>query len=178
MSARAETVPGGELASSYKPNRASFDEFNNASRQSVGHWQSLFDAISALDVDTRLLRMEQLNTRVRETGIAHDLFSDPSTTIQPWRVDLVPLLIPPAEWRVLEGALLQRARLLEAALADLYGDQTLLATGAIPHQLVFSDPSYLRPLQYLQPAKVHIQFFALDVARGPDGTWRVIDTHV
>lgn len=178
MSAQAETVPGGELASSYKPNRASFDEFNAASPQSVGHWQSLFDAISALDVDTRLLRMEQLNTRVRETGIAHDLFSDPSTTVQPWRVDLVPLLIPPAEWRVLEGALLQRARLLEAVLADLYGDQTLLATGAMPHQLVFSDPSYLRPLQYLQPAKGHIQFFALDVARGPDGTWRVIDTHV
>jgi uncharacterized circularly permuted ATP-grasp superfamily protein/uncharacterized alpha-E superfamily protein len=164
--------------SSYKPDRACFDEFGNASPQSSGHWQGLFEAIDAMDADTRLRRMDQLNTRVRETGIAHDLFSDPATTAQPWRVDLVPLLIPPAEWRVLEDALLQRARLLEAVLADLYGDQNLLATGAIPHQLVFSDPSYLRPLQYLQPAKGHIQFLAIDVARGPDGAWRVIDTHV
>lgn len=178
MSAHAETAPRGDLASGYRPDGARFDEFNSASRKSVMPWQTLFEAINALDADTRLRRMEQLNTRVRETGIAHDLFSDPSTTAQPWRVDLVPLILPPAEWNVLERALLQRARLVEAVLADLYGDQNLLASGAIPHQLVFSDPSYLRPLQYLQPAKGHIQFFALDVARGPDGAWRVIDTHV
>ena len=41
---------------------------------------------------TRALRMEQLNARVRETGIAYDLFSDPASTTQPWRVDLVPLI--------------------------------------------------------------------------------------
>jgi hypothetical protein len=138
MSAQAESAKGGELTSSYEPSRAGFDEFRNASLQSSGHWQTLFEAINALDVDTRFRRMEQLNTRVRETGIAHDLFSDPATTAQPWRVDLVPLLIPPAEWKMLEGALLQRARLLETVLADLYGDQHLLATGTIPHQLVFS----------------------------------------
>ena len=62
-------------------------------------------------------------------------------------------------------------------LADIYGSQRLLATGAIPHQLVFSDPSYLRPCQHLKPAGGYIQFFAADLARGPDGRWRVIDTH-
>ena len=62
-------------------------------------------------------------------------------------------------------------------LADLYGSQRLLATGAIPHQLVFSDPAYLRPCQHLKPAGGYIQFFAADLARGPDGRWRVIDTH-
>ena len=45
-------------------------------------------------------------------------------------------------------------------LADLYGPQRLLASGAIPHQLVFSDPSFLRPCQHLQPAGGYIQFFA------------------
>ena len=177
MSARAETLTKGDLTSSYRPDSGRFDELASTPDASTGHWHRLFQAINALDADTRFRRMEQLNTRVRETGIAHDLFSDPATTAQPWRVDLIPLLIPPAEWRVLERTLLQRARLFEAVLADLYADQQLLANGAIPHQLVFSDPSYLRPLQYLQPAKGHIQFFAIDVARGPDGGWRVIDTH-
>ena len=114
---------------------------------------------------------------MRETGIAYDLFSDPASTVQPWRVDLVPLIFSPEEWRELERGLIQRARLFEAMLADLYGPQRLLATGAIPHQLVFSDPSYLRPCQHLQPAGGYIQFFAADLARGPDGRWRVIDTH-
>ena len=62
-------------------------------------------------------------------------------------------------------------------LADLYGPQRLLASGAIPHQLVFSDPSFLRPCKNLRPAGGYLQFFATDLARGPDGRWRVIDTH-
>ena len=121
--------------------------------------------------------MEQLNARVRETGIAYDLFSDPASTAQPWRVDLVPLILGAEEWRELERALIQRARLFEAILADLYGPQQLLASGAIPHQLVFSDPSFLRPCQTSAAAGGFIQFFATDLARGPDGRWRVIDTH-
>ena len=57
------------------------------------------------------------------------------------------------------------------------GPQQLLTSGAIPHQLVFSDPSFLRPCHDIRPHKGFIQFFATDLARGPDGGWRVIDTH-
>ena len=123
------------------------------------------------------MRLEQVNAKVRETGIAHDLFADPGSLAQPWRIDLVPLMIPADEWRWLERALMQRARLCESLLADLHGPQRLLTSGAIPHQLVFSDPSYLRPCHKLQPAHGFIQFFAADIARSPDGRWRVIDTH-
>ena len=109
------------------------------------HWHTFRNAFAALDPFERAQRMERLNHRVRETGIAHDLFADPDTTTPPWRIDLVPLIIPPAAWQELERALLQRARLFEAILADVYGPQQLLRSGAIPPQLVFNDPSYLRP---------------------------------
>ena len=49
------------------------------------------------------------------------------------------------------AALKQRALLFERLLADLYGPQKLLTSGAIPHELVFSDPSFLRPCKGLQP---------------------------
>jgi uncharacterized circularly permuted ATP-grasp superfamily protein/uncharacterized alpha-E superfamily protein len=166
-----------DLTRGYQAAREGFDELADSSGALRPHWKPLLTALEALDPATRGLRMEQLNARVRETGIAYDLFSDPASTAQPWRVDLVPLIIPAAEWRGLERALIQRARLFEAVLADLYGAQKLLASGAIPHQLVFSDPSYLRPCQNLEPRSGFLQFFATDLARGPDGRWRVIDTH-
>ena len=83
---------------------------------------------------------------MRETGIAYDLFSDPdehhpALAHRPRAADHPGV----EEWRGLERALIQRARLFEAILADLYGPQQLLTSGAIPHQLVFSDPSFLRP---------------------------------
>ena len=176
-SARAADFAGVDLTRGYAVAPGGHDELIDGAGASRPHWQPLLEAIAALDPTTRALRMEQLNARVRETDIAHDLFSDPTRATQPWRVDFVPLIIPAQEWRSLERAIIQRARLFEAILADIYGPQRLLASGAIPHQLVFTDPSYLRPCQSLRPPGGFIQFFAVDIARGPDGHWRVIDTH-
>ena len=176
-SAHAPQFPGGDLTRGYRAGSGGFDELVESSGALKPHWEPLLRSLEALDPATRVLRMEQLNAKVRETGIAYDLFSDPARTAQPWRVDLVPLIMPAEEWQGLERALIQRARLFESLLADLYGPQRLLASGAIPHQLVFNDSSFLRPCKNLRPARGCIQFFATDLARGPDGRWRVIDTH-
>ncbi len=176
-SARAETLSEGGLTQGYRALAGGFDELIDATGSLRPHWEPLLDELAALSPATRSLRTEQLNARVRETGITHDPFADPSSTAQPWRIDLVPLVVAPGEWRQLERALIQRARLFQGILADLYGPQRLLASGAIPHQLVFSDPSFLRPCHGIKPTGGHIQFFASDLARGPDGRWRIIDTH-
>ena len=176
-SARAEIFANGDLTRGYHARVTVFDELLERSGAVKPQWEPLLQALFALDPATRTLRMEQLNARVRETGIAHDLFADPASIAQPWRVDLAPLIISPQEWRRLERALMQRARLFEGIVADLYGPQQLLVSGAVPHQLVFSDPSYLRPCHGLRPGRGFVQFFATDLARGPDGSWRVIDTH-
>jgi uncharacterized circularly permuted ATP-grasp superfamily protein/uncharacterized alpha-E superfamily protein len=175
--AHAAEIPNGELTAGYRPAPGGFDELVDGSGAIKPHWVPLLQSLEALEPVTRWRRMEQLNARVRETGIAYDLFSDPASTTQPWRVDLVPLIISAEEWRGLERALIQRARLFERLLADLYGPQRLLTSGTIPHQLVFSDPSFLRPCKGLKPTRGYIQFFATDLARGPDGAWRVVDTH-
>src|SRR5262245_3166700 len=175
--AHAAELCSGDLGKDYRASSAGFDELAEGSGGLKPHWQPLLGALAGLDAAGRARRMEQLNARVRETGIAYDLFSDPTSTTQPWRVDLVPLLISANEWQGLERALIQRARLFENVLADLYGAQRLLSSGAIPHQLVFSDPSFLRACKNLRPRAGYMQFFATDLARGPDGRWRVIDTH-
>jgi len=168
-SARAETFSDDGLIQGYQALAGGFDELVGPTGTIKPHWEPLLAELAALSPATRSLRTEQLNARVRETGIAHDLFADPTSTAQPWRIDLVPLIVAPAEWRQLERALIQRARLFQGILADLYGPQRLLTTRAIPHQLVFSDPSFLRPCHGVEPRGGHIQFFASDLARGPDG---------
>jgi uncharacterized circularly permuted ATP-grasp superfamily protein/uncharacterized alpha-E superfamily protein len=166
----------GELTRDYAP-PGGYDELVDGAGGMRAHWRPLLRELAALAPATRSLRTEQLNARVRETGIAHDLFSDPARAAQPWRIDLVPLLLAPQEWRGLEQALAQRARLFEALLSDLYGPQKLLKSGSVPHELIFSDPSYLRPCHGLRATGGFLQFFAADLARAPDGAWRVIDTH-
>ena len=48
---------------------------------------------------------------------------------RPWTLDVLPLIVPAQEWERLGRGLRQRARLLNALAADLYGAQALLRTG-------------------------------------------------
>lgn len=174
---KAQTPDGNDLLAGYAAAVDGYDELMAAGVVRP-QWLPFLEHCAGLDAGSRRARMDRLNVRIRETGIAYDLFADPSSTSQPWRIDYAPLIVSAEDWRTLEQALLQRANLFEKILADFYGPQALLADGYVPHELVFSDPSYLRPCHGLQPKHGFIQFFATDFARNPDGTWRVIDTHV
>jgi len=86
----------------------------------------------------------------------------------------IPLLIPPSEWQQIEAGLIQRARLLNLILADLYGPQKLLRGGQIPAALVFGTPvsgAHVMASMYGQHLR---HLLAVDLARGPGGDWWVI----
>ncbi len=168
---------GVSVSAGYAP-AAFCDELIGADGTIGAHWQPVLAGLDALSHEQRLERIDRINLRVREIGIAHDLFADPSRNLQPWRLDLMPLVLPPAAWAEIEAGIMQRARLLEAVLADIYGPQNTLKRGQIPPELVFNDPAYLRACQHITPTRGRIQFFAADIARAPDGKWRVVDTHV
>src|ERR1700674_5820477 len=70
--------------------------------------------------------------RIRENGVTYNVYGDPLGMDRPWNLDAIPLMIPPSEWNQLEAGLIQRARLLNLILADLYGPQRLLRGGLIP----------------------------------------------
>jgi uncharacterized circularly permuted ATP-grasp superfamily protein/uncharacterized alpha-E superfamily protein len=173
----SKSAAPSSLVAGYKPSET-FDELVSVDGTLGQHWKPILAGLEALTHQQRLERIERINTRVRETGIAHDLFADPSRTLQPWRLDLVPLVLPSAVWSTIEAGILQRARLFEAVLADVYGPQATLKRGLIPPELVFSDPAYLRACQNIHPPHGRIQFFAADITRGNDGQWRVVDVHV
>lgn len=161
---RAATFPG-------------FDELLDANGEVRSHWRGFLTALDQLPADERNVRAARMENRVRETGIAHDIFADPSKPRQRWQLDLVPIVISADEWRTLAAGLTQRARLFDAILSDVYGDQHLLRSGMIPPELIFSDKAYLPPCKGILPNAGPLQFYAADVVRAADGTWRVIDNH-
>jgi uncharacterized circularly permuted ATP-grasp superfamily protein/uncharacterized alpha-E superfamily protein len=155
-----------------------YDELMDGSGNIRPHWAPLVSELTELPGTERTDRAERLNRRVREMGIAHDIFADPGKPGKRWEVDLVPLIISSSEWRALEKALVQRARLFSAILSDIYGAQRLMRDGLIPPALVFSDPAYLSACHDMQPAGGHLHFYSVDLGRNADGTWRVVDNHL
>ena len=111
---------------------------------------------SALGGEELARRWKTARQRIRENGVTYNVYGDPLGMDRPWSLDAIPLLIPPAEWSQLEAGLIQRARLLNQILADLYGPQQLLRGGHIPPALVFANPAFWRPCHGLPRAGQHL----------------------
>jgi uncharacterized circularly permuted ATP-grasp superfamily protein/uncharacterized alpha-E superfamily protein len=154
-----------------------FDETLGADGMPRAHWAKLFETFEKLGAEECAQRHERLDRQIRQTGIAHDAFSDPDPDHPKWRLDLTPVIISEDEWAWLARAVAQRAKVLNAFVADIYGACDLIADGSVPAELIYSDQAYLRACQGALPHDRALMFYACDVARGPDGTWRVIDNH-
>jgi uncharacterized circularly permuted ATP-grasp superfamily protein/uncharacterized alpha-E superfamily protein len=139
------------------------------------HWARIMKSFRAIGPAELGRRWERAERRIRENGITYNIYSDPLGASRPWKIDIVPFLIPAEEWRVLETGIVQRAQLLSRILEDLYGSQELLANGQFPAELLFANPAFLRPLVGVRvPAHSYLHMLAVDLARSPDGQWWVL----
>jgi uncharacterized circularly permuted ATP-grasp superfamily protein/uncharacterized alpha-E superfamily protein len=158
-----------------------FDELRAAASHSSGTerpltspWQQFFEAMSAQDGPDLNQRSSTLQRQIRDNGVTYNVYADEGGPQRPWSLDLFPLLIEPEGWQQIEAGILQRVRLLERIMADVYGPQQLLERGLLPPALVQGHPGYLRAMRGVEPVggtRLHIAAF--DLARGPDGNWWV-----
>ena len=92
----------------------------------------------------------------------------------PWHLDALPLVISATDWDTLESGLVQRSRLLDAVLADLYGPRRSVTSGVLPAQLLFAHPGYIRAARGIEvPGRHQLFMHACDISRGADGAFRV-----
>jgi uncharacterized circularly permuted ATP-grasp superfamily protein/uncharacterized alpha-E superfamily protein len=163
------------LFEGYQPAPGAFDELLDASGQVRPHWRGFVAGLTALGRDELGRRWELARRLIREHGITYNVYADPHGTTRPWELDPIPLLIPAREWDALADALVQRARLLNLVLADLYGPQKLLAAGLVPPELVFAQPGFLHACHDLRvPHHCMLHIYAAHLARSPDGQWWVL----
>ena len=180
MNMASSIKEGGPLLVDMYKNRDSggYDELLDPNGSVRPRWRGLLAGLGESSASDLMSRTARIDRRVRETGIAYDMFADPNSAAQKWQLDLMPIVFSSAEWRWLAAALVQRARLFDRLLADLYGPQDLMRQGLVPPELVFSDSAYLRPCQGILDKAGPLRFYAADLARGADGKWRVIDNHL
>jgi uncharacterized circularly permuted ATP-grasp superfamily protein/uncharacterized alpha-E superfamily protein len=173
--ARPETAANGCLAS-YSAQPGRYDELLDATGDLRPQWRPLVEQIAGADARASARRALDLTRRlIIENGVTYNVYADPQGADRPWALDPIPLILTAAEWRAIESGLAQRARLLEALLADLYGPQRLLAEGVVPPELVFGHPNFLWPCHGITPKRGHrLQIYAADLARAPDGRWWVM----
>lgn len=140
------------------------------------HWQKLVESLEQLGPGNLGARRESASRILGEQGVTYSVMGDQQGMARPWALDLVPLLIPPEEWRQLEAGLMQRARLLNLLLRDFYGPRQLLRERVLPSALLLANPAFLRPCDGIRmPHNIFLFLHAVDLARAADGQWWVMD---
>jgi uncharacterized circularly permuted ATP-grasp superfamily protein/uncharacterized alpha-E superfamily protein len=150
-----------------------YDELLDAAGEVRPHWRPLIDRLAG---DPDALRRGADTTRrlIIENGVTYNVYADVQGRDRPWVLDPLPLLLSAAEWREIEAGIIQRARLFEALLGDLYGPQRLLAEGAVPAELPFGHPNFLWPCHGIPAIGNRLQIYAADISRTTDGRWWVL----
>ena len=163
------------LLHGYEPAAGAYSEPFDAAGAVRPPWQRVLAGISGLGKRELARRHEQAQHLLRENGVAFNPQARLQENARPWSLDLMPLVIGAEEWRELSAALIQRARLLNLILADVYGSQRLLSRGLLPPELVFGHPGFERAFHGQHPpGGAFLHFYAVDLARAADGRWWVV----
>jgi uncharacterized circularly permuted ATP-grasp superfamily protein/uncharacterized alpha-E superfamily protein len=163
-----------DLLDRYPLTAGTYHELLDGSGAVRPHWRRLFDQLQRSTPAQLVQRQALLARQIQENGVTYNVYADPKGADRPWELDLLPHVIAADEWQQLSAGIAQRARLLNAVLADLYGPQRLISEGLLPAELVFGHNNFLWPCQHIAPPEeIFLHLYAVDLARTPDGRWWV-----
>lgn len=154
-----------------------YDEFVDADGNIRPAWRELAECVAERGPDGLDRLRSTVRNLVDDDGITfvhvdQDALTDDAVA-EPWRLDGLPLLVSTADWDILEAGLVQRSRLLDAVLTDLYGERRSITSGVLPAQLLFAHPAYVRAAHGIEVPGHHQLFLhGCDVSRAADGSFR------
>ncbi len=157
--AGAARPPGEDVLAAYRAARAQrglfdvrdaeaggYDEFVDEAGDVRPAWREVADGVA----DRGRAGLDRLRSTVRNlvdqdgiTGVGpHGSLDGAEESAPPgaWHLDALPLVLSAADWDALEAGLVQRSRILDAVLTDVYGARRCLTSGVLPPQLLFAHP--------------------------------------
>jgi uncharacterized circularly permuted ATP-grasp superfamily protein len=95
-----------------------------------------------------------------------------------FHLDPVPRIITAAEWSRLEAGLAQRARALNAFIADAYGERRIVGAGVVPAHVIDGCEHFEPWMIDVHVPYGHATVTGFDVVRGTDGRLRVLEDNL
>jgi uncharacterized circularly permuted ATP-grasp superfamily protein len=156
-----------------------YDEMFEADGHPRPHVRLLVEIIESLS-DGALLRYKHAAERLLlQMGITFNVYGDSAGAERIFPFDLVPRIIPAAEWSVIEAGLQQRIHALNAFIDDIYHEQKILKDGIIPSEVILSAVSYRKQCQGLNPPwRVWCHITGTDLVRDRDGRYYVLEDNL
>lgn len=144
------------------------------------HYRPLAAQLAPLDAGDLRHASDLANRSFLHQGITFTVYSDAEHgTERIFPFDLIPRLIPPDEWQLIETGLQQRIRALNLFIHDIYHDQEILADRIIPRQLIVRARHFRREVVGIDvPHNLYIHIVGSDLVRDASGRYLVLEDNL
>lgn len=167
-----------DLFSGYRPGSGP-DEMFTPDGEVRPAYRDFRRRMGAWDAETYRRRQSVADIDTMNSGITFTVYSDDAGTERIFPFSLVPRIITPSEWAIIERGLKQRVTALNRFLGDIYGDQRCIRDGVIPGAMVFDHPSFrLRMAGFEPPLGVYCHIAGIDLIRDREGIFRVLEDNL
>jgi uncharacterized circularly permuted ATP-grasp superfamily protein len=172
------TDPAKPFGETYDPG-AFFDEMYAAIGQPRPHYRELAEELGRLSSDEFEERRRAVELSFVNQGIGFTVYGQEEGNERIFPFDLIPRMIPGAEWDRLERGLIQRVRALNLFLEDIYHDQRIVRDGKIPGELLFGARHFMREMVGIDPpGGVYAHVAGVDVIRDDKGDYLVLEDNL
>lgn len=145
------------------------------------HYAQVYRRFRQMSPEELTAKQYAVGRRMMEEGITFTLYKPEQ--LQPLErtipFDLIPRIIPQAEWSMLEAGLIQRVKALNRFVDDIYHEQAIVRDGIVPRRMVVAN-CYFRPeMMRLQvPYGSYITTSGIDLIRDTSGKYYVLEDNL
>jgi uncharacterized circularly permuted ATP-grasp superfamily protein len=159
---------------------AFYDEMFSAGADPRPHYRPFFEELAQM-APAQLEECRRLaDLAFLLQGNTFTVYNDGLGTERLFPFDLVPRILPRAEWNRIERGLSQRVIALNLFLQDIYGEQRILKDRKLPRSLVLSCRHFRREMiDVAVPRGIYTHIAGIDLVRDSDsGEFLVLEDNV
>ncbi len=156
-----------------------FDEMFTSSTDVRPHYRRLAERLGTLARDEFEQRRGAVDLAFLRRGVTFTVYSDSQGTERIFPFDLVPRVIPNAEWSRIEAGLVQRITALNLFLDDVYHGQKVLKDKLVPPALILGAKHFRREFMNCKvPRGIYVHICGTDLIRDARGNYLVLEDNL
>jgi uncharacterized circularly permuted ATP-grasp superfamily protein len=161
-----------ELASAY-------DEMFRAPGRPRSHYRQLYSRLLNQPSEELRRSKQEADQSFFNQGITFTVYGRSEGTERIFPHDLLPRIIPSAEWDVIERGLKQRVNALNLFLKDVYHERRIIKDGVIPGEVIYTCRHFRRQMRGVRVSRdVYVSICGTDLIRTPDGRFVVLEDNL
>jgi uncharacterized circularly permuted ATP-grasp superfamily protein len=160
-----------------------FNEMNADDQGSVGSTREHYREFTAWLGQQAPERIERKRAEAdllfRRVGITFAVYGDDAGTERLIPFDIIPRIIPAAEWSHLQKGLVQRVTALNMFIHDIYHGQNIIKAGIIPPEQIYKNAQYRPEMQGISVASdIYAHIAGVDIVRAGQGEFYVLEDNL